>query len=145
MGTLRLGGFASRSATVEAGGIRWQISRRFWSSVIQATGEAGAPTGEFLGRTIRRGGTLHWGASEFTLRPASTWRERYALAVGDHEFAIFDGKSWGRRPVKVTIADPSGVEPGLLLFAAYVVRVLAENADSAAAGAATASTAATSG
>ena len=79
------------------------------------------------------------------MRPASMWRERYALAVGDHEFAIFDGKSWGKRPVRITIADPSGVEPGLLLFAAYVVRALAEDADSAAAGATTASTAATSG
>ena len=145
VGTLRLGGFWSRDATAEAGGLRWQITRRLWSRVIEAAAEAGAPAGSFQGKTIRRGGTLNWGSNEFTLRPASTWRERYALAVGDHEFAIFDGKSWGKRPVKVTIADPSGIEPGLLLFAAYVVRVLAEDADAAAAGAATASTAATSG
>jgi hypothetical protein len=29
------------------------------------------------------------------LRPTSRWRERYALADGDHELAVFDGKRWG--------------------------------------------------
>jgi hypothetical protein len=40
---------------------------------------------------------------ELMLRPASRWRERYALAEGDHELAVFEGKGWGRRPVKITV------------------------------------------
>jgi hypothetical protein len=86
---------------------------------------------------------LRWADRELTLRPASGWRERYALAEGERELALFDCKGWGKRPVKVTILEPAGVEPGLLLFTAFVVRGLAEDAN--AAGAAAASTAATAG
>jgi len=136
VGSLRLGGLFARNATAEAGGIRWRFGRGVLSRRVEAVGEAGAPTGEFDPNTLRRGGTLRWGANEFTLRPASAWRERYALAAGDHEFALIDGRSWGKRPVRLTIADPSGVEPGLLLFTAFVVRSLAEDADAAASAAA---------
>ena len=54
--------------------------------------------------------------------------------------AIFEAKGWGRRPVKVTIDESAPVEPGLLLFAAFVVKGLAEDAAGAAAGAAAATT-----
>ena len=111
------------------------------SGVIEATDAAGTAVGEFEPRSLRRGGTLRWAGREFALRPASSWRERYALADGDREIAVLDGKSWGRRPVKVTVDDSEAVEPGLLLFAAFVVRGLAEDAGSAAgAGATTAAT-----
>src|SRR4051812_35341815 len=75
---------------------------------------------------------------ELTLRPASSWRERYALAEGERELVLIDGKSWGRRPVKVTLADPTAIEPGLLLFAAFIVRQLAVSADSTSSAATTA-------
>jgi hypothetical protein len=142
VGTLRLEGFASRAATAEAAGTSWRIARRgFWQRVIEATDAAGTVVGEFEPRGFRRGGTLRWAGREFALRPASSWRERYALADGDRELAILDGKGWGRRPVKVTVDDAAAVEPGLLLFAAFVVRGLAENAGSAAgAGASAAAT-----
>jgi len=74
-------------------------------------------------------------------RPASRWRERYALADGDLELAVFDGRGWARRPLKATLEDQAAVDPGLLLFAAFIVRGLAEDA----AAGATASTTATSG
>ena len=140
VGTLRLQGLASRAATAEAGGGSWRIDHRgFWQRVIQATDAAGTVVGEFEPRGLRRGGTVRWAGRELTLRPASAWRERYALADGDAELAIFDGKGWGRRPVKVTVDDPGAVEPGLLLFATFVVRGLAGDAGSAgAAGGATA-------
>ena len=54
---------------------------------------------------------------------------------GERELAILDGKGWGRRPVKVTLDDPDAVDPGLLLFAAFIVRGLAEDAGAAAGGA----------
>jgi hypothetical protein len=136
VGTLRLEGWGSRRATAETGEDWWRIARRgFWQRIIDATDSAGAVAGEFEPRLVRRGGTLRWGDRELELRPASLWRERYALAEGERELVLLDGKGWGRRPVKVTVEDPGAIEPGLLLFAAFVVRGLAEDA-SAAAGAA---------
>ena len=98
----------------------------------EASDATGAVVGSFDPRTLRRGGALAWRGREFELRPASAWRERYALADGERELAVLDGKSWGRRPVEVTIDDPNAVDPGLLLFAAFVVRRLAEDAAAAA-------------
>ena len=140
VGTLRLKGFASRAAVAEAGESSWRITRRgFWQRVIHATDAAGTAVGVFEPRSLRRGGTLRWAGRELTLRPASDWRERYALADGSRELAILDGKGWGRRPVRVTLDDPEALEPGLLLFAAFIVRGRAEDAGGAAgAGAGTA-------
>ena len=144
VGTLRLGRFTSRTAVAESLGMSWRIARpAFWQRRIEATDAAGVAVGEFEPRSLRRGGTLRWAGSEFALRPASSWRERYALADGDREIALLDGKGWGRRPVKVTVDDSEAVEPGLLLFAVFVVRGLAEDAGTAAGASAT--TAATGG
>jgi hypothetical protein len=133
VGTLRLEGLASRAATAEAGEARWQVApRRFPQRGIQATDATGTAVGEFKPSGLRRGGALRWTGRELTLRPASRWRERYALADGDHELAILDGKGWGRRPVRVIVDDSAAVDPGLLLFAAFVVRGLAEDAGAAA-------------
>lgn len=59
-------------------------------------------------------------------------RERYALSHGEHDLAELDGKSSGKRPV-ITLPDLDSVEPGLLLFAAFVVHRLAGDSDSTAA------------
>lgn len=132
VGTLRLEGWGSRRATAEAGQGGWQFARRgIFKPTVEATDLAGAPAAEFKAHGLRRGGTLRWGEREFALRPASIWRERYALADGERELVLLDGKGWGKRPVKITIEDPTAIEPGLLLFAAYVVRGLAEDASSA--------------
>ena len=68
-----------------------------------------------------------------TVRPASMWKERYALADRNGELAVFEATRWGKRPVKITLDEPSLVEPGLLLFAAFIVRELGADADGAAA------------
>jgi hypothetical protein len=117
VGTLRLKGWASRGASAEASGRSWELARRgFWGRAVEAADATGTTVGRFTARSVRRGGTL---------------RERYALADGDREIALFDGKGWGRRPVKVTVEEPGAVDPGLLLFAAFVVRGLAEDAGAA--------------
>jgi hypothetical protein len=145
IGTLRLEGWASRRATAQAGSDSWRIARRgFWQRVIEAADAAGTAIGSFEPRTLHRGGTVRWDDRELALRPASMWRERYALASGDRELAIIDGKGWGKRPVRVTVEDPAELEPGLLLFAAFVVRSLAEDAGTAAAGASAAAVTASS-
>jgi len=140
IGTLRLNGAAARTATAESVSGRWRIaSRGFWRRLIQATDEAGVLVGEFEQRRgMRRGGALRWGDRTFTLRPASAWRERYALTDGDRELAILDGKGWGRRPVRVIIDQAALDEPGLILFATFVVHGLATDAISAAGAASTA-------
>lgn len=151
VGALYLRGWTGRSASAEteSGDRSWELSSRgVVSRVIEASDAAGTLVGAYEPRTFRRGGTLTWQSREYGLRPASAWKERYALTdpASDAELAIVEGKGWGKRPVKVTVADPSALPPGLLLFAVYVVRALAEDAQSAAgAGAAAAGAAAASG
>ncbi len=142
VGTLRLKGFWSRSATAQAGARTWEITPSgFWQTRYEATDEGGVTVGEFDPRGgLRRGGTVRWSHREYTLRPSSNWRERYALLADDVELAVLDGKGWGKRPVAVTVDDPTLVEPGLLLFATFVVRGLAEDASSASSAGAVAAT-----
>jgi len=143
VGTLRLQGFFASGAVAEGGGTHWVFTRRsIMRRLVDATDAAGTTVGEFQPNSLRRGGGLRWGGRRLMLRPAASFRERYALLDGDRELALLEGKSWGRRPVRLSVATDAAVEPGLLLFAAFVVRGLAEDA-SAIAGAA-ASTAATS-
>lgn len=135
-------GLLSRTAVAaDAGGGSWRIARRgFLGRRIQATAPTGAVVGEFEPGTLRRGGTLHWAGRRLTLRPASRWRERYALADGEIELAVFDSRDWGARPVKVTLDEREAVDPGLLLFAVFIVRGLAEDATAATAASTTTST-----
>ena len=134
VGTLRLGGWASRWATAEAGERRWGFARRgVLKSVIEATDPAGTVVGAFEGRSLKRGGALRWGEHEYLLRPDSRWRERYVLVDGDRPLATLDGKGWGKRPVRIDTDDGATIDPGLLLFAAFVVRALAEDASASAA------------
>ncbi len=134
VGTLRLGGWATRWATAEAGGRRWGFARRgILGSVAQATDPAGDVVGSFSGRSLKRGGTLRWQEHDYALQPHSRWRERYALVDGDRPLATLDGHSWGKRPVRVDLEADTPVDPGLLLFTAFVVRALAGDAAAAAA------------
>ncbi len=127
VGTLRLQGVFSRSALAEADGTSWRLATTgFWKKRVTAADAGGALVGEFEPRGgMRRGGIVRWAGREYALRPASRWRERYALADGDRELAVVEGKGWGKRPVVVGLED--AVEPGLVLFVAFVVRGLAED------------------
>jgi hypothetical protein len=140
VGTLRVHGFMGRRATAASADGTISIDRRgFWRRELVAVDELGSQVAEFEPRTIRRGGTLRFAGRELTLSPASSWRERYELAYAGRALAILDGKGWGRRPVSVTLLDPEPLDPRLLLFAAFVVRGLAEDASgSSGAGASTA-------
>ena len=142
IGSLRFGGLFSRRATAQAGGVTWAFGRR---GVLQATMEAsdaaGTTVGSFTPRALRRGGSLRWGTRDLQLRPASMWTERYALADHDRELAVLDAGGWGRRLVTITLDDPDLVEPGLLLFAAFAVRQLADDGSATAGGASAAAAA----
>lgn len=132
VGTLRMRGWTARAASAEAEGRRWEIARGgLWRQSVEARDPAGATTGRFSASGSHRGGRLQWLDRELAVRPASRWREHYALIDGDRELAVIEARGWGRRPVKVTVDDPAGLDPGLLLFAVFVVQGLAD--DSAAA------------
>jgi hypothetical protein len=136
MGTLRLGGWASRWATAEAGERRWGFARRgILRSVIEATDPDGTVVGAFAGRSLKRGGALRWEEHEYRLEPDSMWKERYVLLDGERRLASLDGKGWGKRPVRLEVDDDADLPLGLLLFTAFVVRALAADAASAAGGA----------
>src|SRR4051812_15363762 len=144
VGTLRLRGWFVKTATAEAGQRSYEIGKRgLFAPVTEATDAAGTTVATFKGRTIKRGGTLTWQGKEDALRPASMFRGRYALVDGEHELATIEGKGWGKRPVRITVDDATAIDPGLLLFAAFVVRGLAEDASSS--GGSTAATTATTG
>lgn len=141
VGTLRFQGLFSRRASAESGGAAWSFGRRgVFQAKIEATDASGAIVGLFSPRTLRRGGWLRWGDHELELRPASMWRERYALADDDRELALLDAKGWGKRPVRLTLEEPVLLDPGLLLFAAFTVRHLAEDASAAVGGSSAAAT-----
>jgi hypothetical protein len=124
LGTLRLAG--GRSAEAEAGGERWDIARRgFWRRRIVATDGGGTPVGEFAPETLRSGGRLVWDGRELSVRPVAG--AGYALVEGGHELALLADQGWGPQPISMSIHD-AGVDPGLLLFAAFVVRGLADDA-----------------
>jgi len=82
---------------------------------------------------LRGGGALRWQDREYALRPTGFTRLRYELVLEERKLAVVDPKGWGTRPVKLQVAGVDAVEPGLLLFAAFVAHVLA--GDVAAAGA----------
>jgi hypothetical protein len=146
VGTLRLEGAFSRSATATAEGRNWRISRRgFWQRELQATDAAGRVAGEFIPRGIRRGGTITWAGRQFTLHPAGPLRERYVLAADERDLALIEGRTWGKKPVHLKLVEHDPPTPGLLLFAAFVVRQLAVNAANAAAGGGAAAVAGSSG
>lgn len=134
VGTLRFEGLFSRAATAEAGGQSWRFRRNgLLGQNAESIDAARTVVGRFTARGLRRGGTIEWAGRGFALRPASAWRERYALVDGERELVVLDGKGWGRTPVKITV-DPADLPaPELLLFAAFVVRGLAEDAGGAAA------------
>lgn len=132
IGTVRLDGWFGRTGRAEADGRGWRFERRgLFGRRIEASDETGSVAGEFTPRDIRRGGMLRWGTRELRLQPVGL-RERYVLTEDDRDLVLLDAKGWGRRPVKITISDPSAIDAGLLLYAAFVVHQLAGDANTAA-------------
>jgi hypothetical protein len=131
VGTLRREGLFARSATAEAGSERWRFARvGLWGRTIQAVDASGSTVGEFNRREWRGGGGIEWAGRVYALRPISVLRTRYALAGENGELARVHAKGWGKRPVGISVL--TAVDPGLLLFAAYVSDALAEDASAAA-------------
>jgi hypothetical protein len=133
VGTLRDDGFraGTTTATSADGDASWTLSKHgFWRRTIRASDAVGTVIGEFTGRTFSRGGRLWWDGREMTIDATSTWRSRFALVEDGRDLVVFDAKGWGRRPVLMAVEEPGAVEPGLLLFATFVVRRVASDSSS---------------
>jgi hypothetical protein len=140
LGSLRLNGWFMRSATARAGGDSFLFERTgWWSAAVDAKGDGGQTIGTFQPRPLRRGGALTWDGKGYDLRPVTPLRERYELVRGERELAAVEARGWwgwgSRRPLKMTLPDGVTMDPGLLLFVAYVVRALADKSSSDASGA----------
>jgi hypothetical protein len=126
IGTLRLTGWSWRAATAEAGGRSWQITRRgTWLPVFQAADAAGRVVGEFSGRRPHRSATLRWANRDLVLQTDRLSQDRYVLLEADRKLALIHGKGSGKRPLNIAVNDTAEIDPGLLLFTAYVARALA--------------------
>jgi hypothetical protein len=69
VGTLRLEGLFSRTATAEDDATSWRFAHSgFWRRSVVATDAAGTPVGNFEPRGLRRGGTVRWADRELALR-----------------------------------------------------------------------------
>jgi hypothetical protein len=126
IGTVRLEGWFGRTGSAQADdGRSWRFTRRgLWKRTIEADDATGATVGDFTPRELRRGGRLRWDTRELKLQPVSM-RERYVLSENGHDLALLSASGWGRRPVKITLAEPPAMDFGLLLFAAFAVHQLA--------------------
>ena len=128
VGTLRLTGWASRSATAEGGGRAWRFTYRgLRQPVMVAVDDRGAVVGDFRASAPQPGGVLRWTHRALALRPDSLWWDRYVLTEDDRRLATIEGRTWGDGPVNIRVDGAADIGPGLLLFAVFVVGRLAES------------------
>ena len=136
IGSLRLNGWFMRSATARAGGDSFLFERASWfSSAVDAKDDRDRMIGAFRPRRLRRGGAFTWRETEFNLCPVTPLRQRYQLVEGERDLASIEARGWWgwgtRRPLNMQVLE-RGLDPGLLLFVAFIVRTLADKSDSAA-------------
>ena len=131
IGTLRVEGDWLR-ASAQAGGASFRFAGSSpWSFRLNATATDAA--GSVIGGYRQRGRALRWYGRELQLRRASLWRtlgwrtlvagrKRYVLAEGEWTLAEVDQET-GRshRPVTIEPNGSGALEPGLLLFVAFLV------------------------
>jgi hypothetical protein len=127
IGTLCVAGWTCRTATAQAGGRIWQITRRgIWPVSIQATDAAGDVIGEFSGGRLDQSMTLRWSNRELVLWSNGPSDHRYVLIDGDRALTTIDGDHLSKRSPTISITDAGDTDPGLLLFAVYVVHAVTQ-------------------
>ena len=121
-------GRVSRAATAEAGGRRWSIKRvGLVRAGFTASDETGAVVGEIRNRISGRNDRLRWAGRDLRLVDDGPRLWGYALYDGEHRLALMTPKRRGKRQLDVVIEDPS-VDPGLLLFQAFIVQAYEDDA-----------------
>jgi hypothetical protein len=137
VGTLRLETLGWEAAIATAGEARWRFERPgpWVRDTITATDNAGHVVGKSEGRprTFGSGSALSWAGRALRLRTAlmlSASRSRYLLTEGERSVAVLVGDSRNDlRPVTIEVIDAAAIEPGLLLFLAFLVDCLPSGVD----------------
>ncbi|MCA1695057.1 MAG: hypothetical protein LC749_10140 [Actinobacteria bacterium] len=125
VGTLDVGGWASRKGSAEAGGQRWEITcSGLMRRDIEATDAAGVVVGEFRRPATSAVGGLRWSGAAFGLRREGVFGVRYVLVADSRQLATIKFTALGG-PGTIKVDEASAIDPGLLLFAVFVARVLA--------------------
>lgn len=154
VGSLRYEGLlASRAVATAADGAAWRFGPDGARRAV-ATTAGGAPAGAY-DASDPRDGRLTWAGEELSVRPVRGRRARWTLHGADgRELAALEGRGTGTRPATITLPaalDPAGadptsldpaapaadpadrpppapapLDPGLLLFLAFLVRKLAK-------------------
>jgi hypothetical protein len=122
VGTLALHGVFSRSATATAGATRWEFQRRgglVTRPSYVALDAAGARVGEFS-KGVFTFGSVRWEDRTLTIGSAVTIGSRYVFDEDGQELALIESNRWAQASKRVMINPNVELDPGLLLFAAFV-------------------------
>ncbi len=128
VGSLLRTGRVSRAATAEAGGRRWSIKRfGLVRTGFTATDEAGGLVGELRNPIGGRSDRLRWAGHYLRLVRGASRAGGYALCDGDLLLAVMTPKRPGKRQLEVVVED-AAVDPGLLLFQAFIAQACEDDA-----------------
>jgi hypothetical protein len=125
VGELRVGRWPSRDVEATAGGRTYTFAPRGSTRrVPTATDVFGTAVGRQDGSW-----SIVWRSATWDLRPAvENAVAYYALARPEdqQELARLVLALWGKRPVPIVFDDSARLDPGLLLFAMFVMRLTAD-------------------
>jgi len=131
VGTIRNGRWFKRSAELCAEtGDSWQVDRKgFRARPVFTDGVGGEPARFEVYGTFKRGGRLEIaGAGTYELKPASHFKERYALSAEGRELATIEASGWSaKRPVTVEVGGQTEVDDLVLLAACWMVQQYAQD------------------
>ena len=137
VGTIRNGRWFKRSAELCAEtGDSWQVDRKgFRARPVFTDGVGGEPARFEAYGTFKRGGRLEIaGAGTYELKPASHFKERYALSAEGREPATIEASGWSaKRPVTIEVGGQTEVDDLVLLAACWMVQQYAQDLSAAAA------------
>jgi hypothetical protein len=123
-GAERWAGRLSSAAELEARDARtYAATFRGWTrQAARVVDAAGNEVGGYRGASWRsHDGAVTWRSVAYEVRKESAWRNHYSLRLLEGPVLRLEARLWGRRPVKVSLVEP-GLEPGLVLFAVWLVQ-----------------------
>jgi len=108
-------------AELQAGEVIWRLRRpgQGFSLSVEAVDANSKPVARIVGRNLR-GGTVTTAGRTLVWRSKRVFSSRFNLIDGDETLAAF-APGRGAEPVRVTLHDPTRVDPLVLLLCCYVM------------------------